>query len=239
MGQFLTKLKSRRESTISITIRKQTKDFARVWLLFCDRVIIQQTAKQLNPSLYRDHWLFRNETGVEFYETRWTNRQHKYPSRLGRALITDNTCLDSVYVTFDKISQPLSCVQIVEWITVNPRPRLVLIRKQVVRAKEEILHEHDCIRITALDNSRYVLDLSGWQFGYDDYFFTWEEYKSKCMAPESPTTVRNPVVENIQIAERYSGYPSHLETIQLWKHNVTQASDRKLRRMTRGIKLTL
>ncbi|KAL1594287.1 hypothetical protein SLS60_010044 [Paraconiothyrium brasiliense] len=242
MCQFLTKSKSSREPAISTIIRKQTKDFARLWLLFCDRELLRQTARQLDPSLYRNHWLFRNKPGVEFYETQWTTGRHKYPSKLERALLTDNTCMDSVYVTFVTISQRLLAlpfVQNVEWITVNPFPRLVLIKEQIIRTEEEIVHEHDCIAIMARDNSRYVLDLSGWQFGYDDYFFTWEEYKVKCMAPGSPTTVRNPVVENRRVAERYHEYPRHLERLQHWKHKVTQAGDRKLRRMTRGIKLSL
>jgi hypothetical protein len=245
MGNKISKRCTKRPRPSTSTIlRRETEDFARIWLRICDDEYQPKTAKPLDASLYRTHWHFKSESEVQFYEKDWDDSDPppKFPPRLDRALKTDNTCVESVYVMYERVCQRLNglpCVTKVEWIGAPPRPRLMLVKKADVGTGEEILREHDCIRITASDASQYVLDLAGWQFGYDDYFFAWEEYRRKCVIPEYDITVRDPEVECNGFPERYADFSTRRELLKGWKQKISKASDKELRAFAKGVKLTL
>jgi hypothetical protein len=245
MGNKLSKLHAKRpKPSISENLRRETEDFACIWLRICDNEYKPKSAKPLDASLYRSHWHFKSETDVEFYEKDrcHSNPPPKYPPRLERALQTDSTCLESVYVTFERVCQRLNAlpyVTKVEWISAHPRPRLMLIKKHVVGTAEEILRAHDCIRITASDESQYVLDLAGWQFGYDDYFFTWEEYTSKLVIPSYDPEVLDPEEEYNRFPQWYSDCPERVELVKYRKREISKASDEDLRKFAEGVTLAL
>lgn len=108
MGQFQRKQASRpKERNIENLLRKQTEDFARVWLVIAEQWYAHKTAKPLPPATFHNHWLFRSKEDVDFYEVEPSEVPQAYPPKLERALRTWNTCLPSVYVVFERVKQRL------------------------------------------------------------------------------------------------------------------------------------
>lgn len=242
MGNQLSKISLAQDPKTPRILREQTRIFARVWLAICNHDHIPQTAVPLDPAIYRNHWLFKKEMDVEFFEVEYASSPKAYSPRTDRALNTLNSCTDSIYVCFDRVCQRLLAlphVKTVEWINIDPRPRLVLVEKEIDDPFMDPVSLHECILITAVDDSEYVLDLSGWQFGFDDYFYTLEEYQSKCMAPGTSVKVRDHVAEFVIFARCYADHSERLLELQAWKREITGASDRVLKKLAKKVNLPL
>ncbi|KAF1964291.1 hypothetical protein BU23DRAFT_575816 [Bimuria novae-zelandiae CBS 107.79] len=241
MGQFQGKPRelTAREKDLEDFLREQTEDFARIWLVISDQWYRPKIVRPLHPATFSKHWLFGKKKNVEFYEVGYTDTTQAYPLKLERALRTWNTCLSSVYVVYERVEQRLMSlpqVQKVEWIGVVPNPRLMLIWKGTGR-NEEIMREHDCLLITTFNDSQYVLDVSSWQFGYDDFFFSWANYKSNFIAPGQDIKVRVPADEYACVHVQYADELRSLTFLQHYREWVMQASDTTLKEVGKGVSL--
>lgn len=119
-----------------------------------------------------------------------------------------------------------------------PNPRLMLVWKGT-GTNSEILREHDCFLITTSDGSRYILDVSGWQFGYDDYFFSWAEYKARFIVPDQRPTLRVPADEQEVVHNQYRDEERTLVFLKHYQKWVTGASDVKLEEVGKNVSLSL
>lgn len=48
----------------------------------------------------------------------------------------------------------------------------------------EGIFSHDFFVLTAWNGSRFVFDPTGYQFGFEKYLYTYEEYEAECLDPK-------------------------------------------------------
>ena len=94
--------------TLEDRLRKETKNFARIWLVIAKRGYEHKTARPLSPTAFDYHWLFKEKTDVEFYEVKRSQVPQSYSPILERALLTWNTCLISTYIIFKRVKKHLT-----------------------------------------------------------------------------------------------------------------------------------
>jgi len=138
------------------------------------------------------HPAFRGLKDVPFYHLSYATgggkRSHPtISSLLFWAALTDNSCVDSVYVMLEKVEARLISlreVEEVQWMSAKIRPRLIVHGCQDLTGL--VLPNHDFMRIKLRSGKAVVLDLSGWQLGFKDWVYTWEDYENKYLAERDP-----------------------------------------------------
>jgi hypothetical protein len=213
-------------------LRERTEDFARFWLVYCadlykeeniemqERDVAQFTA---NPS-------FANTNNVKFYKRTLSLKDNKPPppisEKLRRAAITLQTCMCSVFMTLERIKLRLREVEEVvdvQWMNAHVRPRLLIHVKDETGAEQT--PTHDFIRIKTSSGALYVLDLAGWQFGFEGWFYDWDDYVRDCLA--NPDT--QPLKPEEQSAEFLREQTPERRTIHLHlRSHIENLEDKKL-----------
>ena len=246
MSQCLSKLDGLRGTppvSLEAQLREETKIFAQIWLLITQECSEPKIVQPLPSTTFDYHWLFKHKTDVKFYEIKRGGAIPGYTTRLDRALLTWETCLISTYVIFKRAKQHLTSlpeIRNVEWVGVVPNPRIVIAREGSY-PNHEVLSEHDCIMVTAVDDSKYVLDVTAWQFGYDDYFFSWETYKEENVVEIRPLMIRVPDKEFKFVDDQYpeSGVDKLTQEFLHRKQDwVTYATDAELKEAAGNISLS-
>lgn len=246
MSQCLSKLAGHWSTppvSLEAQLREETKIFAQIWLLVAKECSEPKIARPLPSTTFDYHWLFKNKTDVKFYEIKRGDATPECTTRLDRALLTWETCLISTYVIFKRVKQHLTSlpeVRNVEWVGVVPNPRIVIAREGSY-PNHEVLSEHDCIMITAVDGSKYVLDVTAWQFGYGDYFFSWEMYKEEYVVEGRPVQFRVPDQEFKFVDNQYPESGANKITQEFLHRKqdwVTYATDAELKEAAGNISLS-
>lgn len=122
-----------------------------------------------------------------------------------------------------------------------PNPRLVLAQEGSFPGRE-ILREHDCIMITAVSGSKYVLDVTAWQFGYGDYFFLWDKYKEKYTVRDTAVEFRIAEQEHDFVNKYYADSDHQKINLAFIRQNedwVTNASEKAFKRAAKTVSLSL
>jgi hypothetical protein len=65
----------------------------------------------------------------------------------------------------------------IEWARLPVQPRCVFFRECELGNESRYLH--DIIIIHARSGARFVFDPTGYQFGFDDWLFRWEDYRRR------------------------------------------------------------
>ena len=174
-----------------MSIREVSETLARYWLAKCNEISganekYSIKLRQLPRAEGNAQQSSEELKDVDIYEASYTSGPTNPSMPQGWllwAVITNNTCVTCVYATlarFKKLLEAVPGVQAVEWMRAAVRPRIV------VRWDNDNDHEtvlpHDFIRVKLSDGKYVVVDFSGWQFGFDNCFYTWEDYKSNCLA---------------------------------------------------------
>lgn len=81
----------------------------------------------------------------------------------------------------------------IEWCRAKIRPRIVLFDSRDIGREKR--YKHDFLRIYTRTGLDLVLDVTGWQFGFCTWLFTWQEYESSYIDKPHSVEVMDPTKE--------------------------------------------
>ncbi|KAH7062928.1 hypothetical protein BKA63DRAFT_497322 [Paraphoma chrysanthemicola] len=192
------------QKKLSDTIRPIAEDITRRWLQFCAErtsILIKDAIRRDPRTLYGHlYYDLLEGQGVEYYDLQMAyNEPHqkgriaadcRLEERLQKAILTHNTCVDACIGFWEYLHHALRDIpelkDIEAWSSMV-RPRLVLFTDQD-RPGRERAAKHNYIVIKFLNEISFVIDISGYQFGFEKCFYTLAEYESEVLHLERYTT---------------------------------------------------
>jgi hypothetical protein len=227
-----------------LRVRREVEKVAPSWLINCNHMYgdtgdLQVQVRALSLSEVGKHDEFSAMKDVYFYEKTYIETSQKpktVPGYIHWAAITNNTCRFGVYETMDKLKTLLeadSQVEAVEWMRGAVWSRLIVHRNgEFSHAR---LPLHDFIRIKLRSGDCLVADFSGWQFGFQDCFHTWEDYKNNYLDSQAELRTKAPQNE----AKRFlrAANPESQETFRRMMGELEEMTDAELKAYGRKVDL--
>ncbi|KAF2684280.1 hypothetical protein K458DRAFT_403949 [Lentithecium fluviatile CBS 122367] len=172
--------------------RCQSEALPRAWLAFlrpywAGKIL---SLRKRDPLELSENTAFSRMKNAKLYqwkdilEVLWDHKADvPVTEKLHRAVVTTNACVWSVLTTYQRLKSLLGVLnefKELQWLRADIRPRLLV--HKASEDKKEVFRLHDFFRIETKGGYSFVMDLTSWQFGFNDWFFTWEDYKNKYLA---------------------------------------------------------
>ncbi|KAH7121285.1 hypothetical protein B0J11DRAFT_508314 [Dendryphion nanum] len=130
-----------------------------------------------NPNSIWTTWYdFWYHTGTPIYTMHPTTYEPSLSRSSRLAVLTRENCVDSCFVLLHALQRLFSTgthIHSIAWVSSMIRPRLVLLNDN--RSQKF----HDYFVLTSVCGAKFVFDPTGFQFGFPDFFYTWEEYEER------------------------------------------------------------
>jgi len=226
-SKTITRRIRKKQNRIRDRIRPIVEDLSARWLDFCAK----RTSRRVVAITPRDRFSFSSESiyhvlheyvpGVEFYNVRLAlHEPHRegplapgceIEERFRKAVLTYNTCMDACVAFWEHLHKVFGAMDDFVGLEVrwqHVRPRFVLFPSTEV-PDQETLFWHHYIVVTFRRGISFVLDFSGYQFGFSKVFYTLKQYEDEVLdGTEYPEVEDVPALIEGEMEKAMSEQPS-------------------------------